>query len=810
MARHSLNIEANAPYMLYLGADGRADPIDYADDQVWQVALGEGGLPALGLSTSLGRRAGLISVQPMWWVAGLPVYEFGHYALKPRVTAFMPGFIQVEAGLAPGLLLAAAYYALDSHTMGIRFAIKGSGAPQVVRLDLVAFAAAGGAERQIVPMRGTEWSGSPVLWFGTFGDVDPVVALLDGDNGDSPNKLSLSKTVASGATVEWRAVVSAVQGSKAGRIRATELLKTVWRKPPTHGKLVPHIETDNADIDAMLAMSYAAVMHGVVNVAQSRFPAATVVPRRTPDAGYRPFARPGGSSGIRVAGEPGARPVTGDEMAPHEAYTVALALAPVLPAQAQGVVLNYLSVQRPDGWIDWSPGPMGERRGWLCLPLLARLTWSVFQYTEDIEFLRAAYPGLVRFFERWFRPDLDSDGAGFPHWQHEGQAAYPFLPIFSRGLPHGQNADLRYIDSPDLPTYLLSEAICLREIAAQIGLEAPPNLGERIARIKAQLGQLWNPGLNRFTHRDKMVDTIAPSRALIEARPANERIVIDAIEPTSRLIVEIVGGTSRANNLKVSITGVGHNGLATSEVAGSEAFAWTAGRGVYTTRSAYRKIASLVVEGVIPNYKVMLRTVSTWYLDITAVMPLWAVEIEPDQAKATQVLLKDAAHFWRPCGVIMASAQDEAVAEGKHEFAKAVWNFWNTMMGEALIEMGDLEGAAELVRRMLNGMRPVVQQEKAFYEGYHSEKPGGLGKRGHVSGVAPLHLFMRVIGVRIISAARVWVGGPYVWRGPVTVTHHGVSVTRSATETRVAFPDGQVIELAPDVPWTLITPPVAG
>jgi hypothetical protein len=187
-------------------------------------------------------------------------------------------------------------------------------------------------------------------------------------------------------------------------------------------------------------------------------------------------------------------------------------------------------------------------------------------------------------------------------------------------------------------------------------------------------------------------------------------------------------------------------------------------------------------------------------------MPLWAVDISSEHARAVHALLKDPAHFWRAHGVVMFSAQDSAYRPDKVEFSAGVWLFWQTLMGEALIEMGDYDSAADLLGRVLAGMLPVVRQQKAFFAGYHAERPAGLGARGHAAGAAPLHLFLRVIGVRIVNAERVWTGGAYSWGQPVTVMHHGVRVRRAADGTTVTFPGGETVTLPPGTPWSCVTP----
>ena len=90
---------------------------------------------------------------------------------------------------------------------------------------------------------------------------------------------------------------------------------------------------------------------------------------------------------------------------PTLAYLSALAIASINPEMAQGILRNYLAVQRADGWIDWKPGLAGQQQEQLCLPVLARMAWGIWQYSQDDDFLRETFPGLLRFFERWLTCD---------------------------------------------------------------------------------------------------------------------------------------------------------------------------------------------------------------------------------------------------------------------------------------------------------------------------------------------------------------------------------------------------------------------
>ncbi|MCK6579785.1 MAG: hypothetical protein L6Q98_16970 [Anaerolineae bacterium] len=796
MARRVWELNASAPLALTLAADARSMDIDYGDDQVWEVSLGAKGSPAFALSTRLGRRVGQISVVPMWWADGKAIYASESYSSSPRLTAFAPGYLQGEAHLTRDLLLQAAYYALDSHAVGIRFTVRSTAsAPVRVALDLVGFAASNGQERTPAFLT-SHTRRFAALSFGRFISVDPVLALEGGAPGDSARKLSALLVIPANETVTIRAVAVAEGAASESLESAVRWFEASWGKPALSGAraraAAPDIQTGDVDLDALLAFSYQQAMQALVR-APGKLPHTSFVASRQPEDGFRPTADPSGSGLNRVRG--GQHPAL--------AYLTALAVAPIAPQAAEGILLNYLAVQKADGWIDWSPGIAGETRGILCLPILARLAWSLWQYTENGAFLAQVYPALRRFLDRWLDPDLDADGDGVPEWQSEAQSAYPFLPIFSRGLPQGQNADIRLIESPDLLAYLLSEAVSLREMAQALNHQQDlAELDVLVARLKRALSDLWSEDLGRYAHRDRDSHAVTRRVELVHDSSANESTAGPlTLEAPARLILEVAGGTSRPNVMTAIIEGIRADGERIVEQTDADAFSWTAGRGSYTSQHAFRQIDHIALQGVVPMYRYSVRTVDTTGLDITALLPLWAVDIEPRHAAALRDLLKSPDHFWRKHGVIMFSARDPQYEPDRNEFAAGVWGFWLTLMGEALVEAGDYAAAADLLRRYFAGMIPVVKARKAFYEGYHAEKAEGLGARGQVGGIAPLHLFLRVIGVRIISERRVWTGGPFPWHEPVMISHQGVTVRRAADGTTITFPTGETVTLPPDAPW---------
>jgi hypothetical protein len=159
----------------------------------------------------------------------------------------------------------------------------------------------------------------------------------------------------------------------------------------------------------------------------------------------------------------------------------------------------------------------------------------------------------------------------------------------------------------------------------------------------------------------------------------------------------------------------------------------------------------------------------------------------------------------------MTPATDEAFDPSDQAGSGAVWPFWTALIAEGLLDLGGdaaVEGAS-LIGRLLRAQAAALEADGGFHEFYHSAEPRGLGEAGHLGGIAPLYALSRALGVVITSSNRAWVGGPFLWDAPVTVRQHGVTVTRAAEGSTIAFPSGHVVELDADAAWGLIADPEA-
>jgi len=154
--------------------------------------------------------------------------------------------------------------------------------------------------------------------------------------------------------------------------------------------------------------------------------------------------------------------------------------------------------------------------------------------------------------------------------------------------------------------------------------------------------------------------------------------------------------------------------------------------------------------------------------------------------------LLDAGRFNRPFGVpacpLLRSRNPEAEA-----VSQAVHLPWNLFVCEGLLKYGFRTDAARLVAHFMTGIIQNLKQNRAFYARYHAEKGTGLGERNALSGLAPVDLFLRVLGVEILSNTRVKLEGtnPFPW--DVTIQYKGLKVIRGQQKTEVIFANGKSV-----------------
>lgn len=790
------------PSSIILAADARLTRTSYTDDQVWELYPGSGEAPALTLQTRYGGRASLASLVPMWQHQGRSIYEARTYAQPPIITSFAPGYVRTDAQLIPGLSLQAEYWAINSSAIGARYMLHNqTGQEQSFRLDLFGHVIVEGRPQKLAILSLSD--DTSALSLGRLARLEPVV-VMEGAGAEiipgfrtSP-KIGLTLTLEPDETRVVRWVHSGQPAMAASLAVAQHWLEEAWdaqfERIANAARAVPVIETGSAEMDHVIALSFHTLMQSFLS-AEDKLPHPSIVATRQPGRGFS--SRGDGSDYDR----------NWNGQHPALVYLVALAAASVDPVLAAGLLKNYLAVQTADGWIDYKPGPAGQRADMLCLPLLARLAWNLYQQTNDRDFLKEAFSPLLKFMRRWSKSDVDTEFDGLPEWRDERQTGYTAWPTFSAGGPWTQGADIRFFETPDMAAYQLSEARSLQAIAQELGdAIAGASLNQRIEILEKHLDQLWHE--NRYAYRDRDTNTISARQIVLEASPGDEEAIPSLeLSPAMRLIVTVQGGAGKAPAATLQLEGLDEHGKNINDRASTGEFHWTYGSGVYTSRRVFSRVDRVRFTGLSRVYRFSVSTVDTTRLDINALLPLWTGGIPKKKAAALVKWITNKDHFWRASGLSIVSAQDPNYDPTSANGGGGVWLYWATLIGEGLAHYGEHRHAVELVKRILTMQSEVLKTQRHFSEFYHSDEAHGLGEDSHLAGIAPLHLLMLVLGIRVMSHTQVWAGGPFAWGGAVTVHQHGVTVVRSKNGIRVSFPSGHIVELGPDAPYQRVDDP---
>jgi hypothetical protein len=798
------HLTANDPMAPRIAADARSGRTVYADDQTWQLRLGGPDEPALTLETRYGGRVGLARLVPIWHIGRREVYETQGYHNPPALIAFAPDTLRLRAGLTLNLDVTYEFWTMESQAVGGRCVVANtSDQPQTLRFELSVQAMREDKALQMLYL--TLEDGRVALQLGRLTHLQPVLLLEGADQaGGTQARLGRALTIPPGAqgTARW------VLGSL-GQRDASLALAHKWLAQPSwdayfqeidaRADAMPQIETGDADLDAALAWSQQLVLRSFLGATGS-LPHPSFVMSRKTNQGYAVSGTHSGGFAYPWGGQtvPDALAIIG---------TVALAA----PDLAKGIARNFLAVQRDDGWIDARPGLDGQRVNVLAPPLLATLVNAIYHYTRDRDFLAECLDGLLAFFRRWFKADVDQDRDGVPEWSHPGQGAFGEGPVLMQGQRWAQGVDITTLEAPDLTAYLVREARALLRMAEILERDdVARELEPRVAALTSALMAMWDDGAGVFRYRDRDSHACPTGDLIFEGKgdqALNERT---ALPQPGRLILRVIGGMSHKPTLDCTLEGIDAAGRPTNETIPANAFNWYRGMGSATTTRVWRELAYLKFGGLSRVFKIEARAADLSRHDQSLLAPLWSGALADDQVRRMVAMLTDPAHYWRAYGVSGCPASDPAYDPAHQNGCGGMWPAWNARLAWALIELGYSREAADLFRRVSAAQARSLKTERVFRALYNPDTGDGLGDADTVDGVVSLDWFARLFGAHVLEPGLVAITGPFAWDGePVRWTQHGVTVERSDQATRIAFPTAYAVDLPPDAEPQIVHDPNA-
>ncbi len=766
------------PLCLTLAADARLSIPDYLNDHIWELSLGGGEPPALSLQTTYGLRAKAMRVFLRFSENGKSVTDPSAFAWPPTVRRFYPNFLILDYSPLNNIDVTAEYWVPQSNAVSARVSVSNqTSTTRKIRMDVCAVLAP--IDGQIMTAAQPQMVN---VLSGQTGGLVPVLFLTGGPapgSGPYPS-LFLDLELGPGATRTITWVQAATDNLQSSFDLARQTSARLWEAERTRLELLNTsqtigIRTGDRDWDAAFALSQS-VGYGLFFGPDTHLPCPSAVAVRGPDNGYSPK-----TDGTDY-------PASWNGQTPFEAYY----LSSVLPASdlAQGLLQNFLAVQKEDGFIDGKPGLAGQRGRYLAAPLLASLAWKLYERSEDDKFLSQAFPRLHSFFWSWFSPDYDEDRDSLPQWKHTLQTGFEDNPLFDAWHEWSLGGDITQVHSPALEAMLYHEAACLIKMAERLERhDTLPLLHEQAARLRKSIESTWQPRTGLYHYRDRATGLSLAGKILVKQQGPGSVSPRLKFEQPIRLLIEVQIQNPTAKRPEIRIHQFASK--AADEVIGSSDYQWRNRGAVYTTQNVYSRLGKIVIRGLGEEDTVTVSSLDFTAEDHTLFMPLWAGI--PDEQHAQAMIgraLLDASRFQRPFGVpacpLLLKPEAEMVSQAVHLP-------WNLFIAEGLLRYGFRTDAARLVAHLMTGIVQNLKQNRVFYARYHAEKGTGIGERNALSGLAPVDLFLRVLGVEVLSATRVKLEdkNPFPW--DVTVTYKGLKVVRGQQKTEVIFANGKSV-----------------
>jgi hypothetical protein len=782
------NLKLGDPMSLTLAADARLGPIDYCDDQIWDLQIGNGEPAALALQTTYGLRARSLRIFPRFCEDDFVLTDPTSFHRTPTVHKFYPNYILTSYAPFPDLDVESEYWVPESHVIAGRLQIANRGTtPRQFRMDWVALLIPTEGQR----MTPVEMQAAPVL-IGSTGGLTPIIFLTGGPQpgrGPYPS-LSIEFNLSPGESRLLTWSHAALRDANSSFELARQVAARPWEAEIARLELLNagqiEIHTGDIEWDAAFAFTQKAA-YGLFLGPTPNLPDASPVSTRLPDQGYS------------LRGDGSDYNYLWNGQTPLDAYYLSGILLPGSPDLVKGLIRNFLASQAENGAIDWKPGLGGQRSRLMATPLLASLVWRIYQFTEDRAFLDEVFTPLLNFIQVWFSRDHDRDEDGVPEWDHPMQTGFEEHPLFSRWHSWAQGVDISSAESPSLCAFLYCECQSLIHIANIL------DRGETVSALASfaehmlsavEMGwddaagcyQYWDRDTHYSTEGELLAETLGPGKIILQRK----------FEHPVRILMRIRTEGDITRRPQVFIHGESANGQHRIERISDDQIKWFLGIGTLTGERVYTHLEQIEIQGLDANDQVSISSVGYYNQDQTTLLPLWAKIPEPDKAATLiQETILSPHVYWQPYGI--PSCPPNAATADIPECQSAHLP-WNNLIGEGLMAYGYQNEAAELVIRLMNGIIQNLKQEGSFRRLYHTESGQGSGERNALSGLAPLGLFLEVLGVRIYSPSKVALYGlnPFPW--PVTVKYRGMTVLRQKDMSTVIFPDGQTIRVDDPAP----------
>ncbi len=777
------HLNKDAPLSLTLAADHRFSRPEFTNDQIWELRLQGGEPPAVVLQTTYGLRARWMRIFPRFIRKNKTYSDPSQFHTVPQIHCFYPNYIHLICAPYNGLEVQIEYFAVSSQVVACRTRLKNTTIlKDTFSLEWAALLSPIDEGSGMLSV-----STAPCRLIGHTADLTPVL-IVEGctsvGRGSYPTlALDLELYPGSVHTCSWSCAT--LDQEAQSLVAAQDALKTPWEKQSARIALqnssqMIEIHTGRDDWDSALVLSQT-VASSLIMPGENVLPNPTFVLTRLPDQGFS-FRGDGSDYSHLWKGQTVLDAVYLSEL--------------LLPGQfdlVKGIIENFFSTQNEEGRIDWRPNLAGQRSRYLAQPILATLAWQVSIYHSDpMDWLARLYPALLRFYRTWFTPEMDCDQDGFPEWEHAQQTGLEDLPIYNLWHPNTHGIQIRMLEAPALAAFLYREGKSLKLIAQMIGkVEDQAWLDVTLARIQQELEKNWHAKSGLYRYRDAISHVIQEGGILKNWRGSGQFSFKRTFKYPQRLLVCLTPFEENTRTVTVKLIGTSGDEEILEEV-GPRRWTWITRQAHSSSQNLFQTLSGIEISGADTNDVISLSRASHIQEDASLFLPIWAEMLTPARVKE----LVDGwllTSFHRPFGLPVCNVQQfPANPPGLN----GVSPLWVSLIGQGLLAYGYRAEAMELVSHTMDAICASLKHTTSFREYYDADSGQPIGERNHLRGLAPLGLFLKLIGIEKLSPKEILIQNFNPFPSQVTVKYRSTILTCHASETVVTFANGQTARVS--------------
>jgi hypothetical protein len=774
------NISLDKPYSLTLAADARFAPVDYINDQIWECTFGTGASGGIEVHTTYGLRAKSMRIFPQFIENHQTVIAIEDYYQPPIINFFTPNMIGLSFSPFIGIEIHLELWVSTSQTLLGKIEVQNSGVTdRNIIMDWVAMLdpIRGGSQMEPEKLEGVS------ILSGKVDDLSPTFFMTGGaTNFSSPfptlrHKIKLLPTRSRKLT--W--VLTSLQEKEDSFTEARKWATKPWDAHKSKFAMVNQnsisIETGNENWNISFAVAQKIAL-GLLQSPNNTLQYPTFVSTRLPDFGYS-ISKDGTDYTHLWNGQ-----------SSLESWYFIQYLLPGNTDIAKGILKNFVNGQKDSGNIPLKIGLNNQSNPLAATPLLSTIALQIFEHTNDEEFITEVFPPLLDFFYFWFSGDNDKNQDGIPEWQHPLQTSFPENEMFSKWEPHHIGVDINAVGSPELCTYLIKECQALILIAELIGAEYSLNaLQAHLDTLISALQNAWSEETKSFPYWD-YENFFSRRGEIIDKFDKNGRFLLEKIfDNPIRLFIIIKTPNDLTNETNIKVKGILSDGSEIEEHIHATNATSSQNSLIYTGKHLMIEIISVEINRLPDEGEVTIQLINHFIEDHTQLIPIWSNTLDRQIANSLiQNKINPLLQYGKPNGIPAVPYQDFDDINSLNHFT---WLPINTMILEGLIQYQAYDIATDLFTRIMDTLVRNLTKEKSFRTHYHASKDFAIGERNSLTGLPPIGVFMKLVGIKIHSQWKVSLVGknPFPW--PVRISYLGLKIIKDNKTTDIIFPNGK-------------------